>query len=106
MKNLLLIVMFISITAFTSVMEAQTLRNIQIKGSILNSSKRPAASLWVILSQNSKKVGQSLTGDDGKYYIGNLAKGNYDLEVKQGGKSLFQKQITLPRDTINNIQLR
>ncbi len=101
----MLIVLLVSTTFLTTVIVAQTLKDNHITGVIFNSSKQPVASVWVILSQKNQQLAQSLTGDDGKYYIGNLVKGNYDLEVKRGDKSLLTREVSLPKDTVNNIQL-
>jgi hypothetical protein len=46
-----------------------------------------------------------LTGDDGKYYIGNLAEGTYDIAVFQGKQQIYSGQINLPQNRIFNINI-
>ena len=66
-----------------------------VKGSVIL-AKRPLRSAWVIASQAGQEKGKSLTGDDGKYYIGNLENGVYDLVVMNGKKQIYSGQVTLP----------
>ena len=75
-----------------------------MKGAVTR-SKQPVRSAWVILMQNGAEKGRSLTGDDGRYYIGELAAGEYDIVVKQGARSVFTGRVRLPEDRVNNIQV-
>jgi hypothetical protein len=79
-----------------------------ISGQVLSVSSKPAASLWVILSIGSTQKGQSLTGDDGRYYIGGLQNGTYTIMVRKNttGSNLFKGQITLPKNKIYNVKIR
>ena len=67
---------------------------------------RPVRSAWVILAQNGEEKGRSLTGDDGRYYIGDLYAGEYDVVVKQGPRSVFEARIRLPEERVYNVNVR
>lgn len=75
-----------------------------VKGEVTR-SKRPVRSAWVILTQNGQERGRSLTGDDGRYYIGELAAGEYDIVVKQGARSVFEGRVRLPEESLKNIEV-
>lgn len=71
-----------------------------------NVKSRPVSSVWVILSQQDRVKGRALTGDDGKYYIGRLEKGEYKITVKRDReKILFEGQIMLPENKNYDIKL-
>lgn len=78
-----------------------------ISGRVVSGSSKPARSLWVILSVGATQKGRSLTGDDGKYYIGGLAKGTYTIAVRKqpAGVDLFQSQVSLPQNKIYNVKI-
>lgn len=105
MKKVLMVILFLSIVSVSTNSGAQNSRKSDIRGTVIYSSKLPATSVWVILLKDGKQEGKFLTGDDGKYYIGNLVTGAYNLQVKKGDKVLFQKQVALPKDKVCNIQL-
>ncbi|HEX8774267.1 MAG TPA: carboxypeptidase-like regulatory domain-containing protein [Pyrinomonadaceae bacterium] len=67
---------------------------------------RPLPSVWVIISQGGYEKGRSLTGDDGKYYLGNLSDGVYKIEVYRGKLRLAEEQVSLPADGRHNIATR
>jgi len=75
-----------------------------VKG-VVTQSNRPARSVWVIASQSGTEKGRALTGDDGKYYIGNLYAGAYDIVVFQGKQQIYSGQITLPENRLFNINI-
>ena len=77
-----------------------------ITGAVLNPSRAPIRSVWVIISQDNSEKGRSLTGDDGKYYISNLNEGTYDIIVMRGNSQLFKGQVYLPKDSIFNIPIK
>jgi protocatechuate 3,4-dioxygenase beta subunit len=79
-----------------------------LKGTVLSPAGRPVRSVWVIAAQNGRDTARSLTGDDGRYYIGNLAPGRYDVTVSNGRSALHKGQINLPANTNTtyNIRLR
>lgn len=66
-----------------------------IKGVVQSPSGGPFSSVWVIVSQNAREQGRSLTGDDGKYYISNLSDGGYDLQVYRGSDLIYRGQVNL-----------
>lgn len=69
---------------------------------IVSSSGRAVPSVLVIISQDSFEKGRSLTGDDGRYYIGNLADGGYDLVAIKGHRQVIRR-INLPKDQVTDI---
>ena len=105
MKNVLLVLLLAGITSYTAISTAQNTNSNSISGVVTDSLKHPVASVWVVLSQDNKQVGKSLTGEDGKYYIGSLAQGNYELIVKKGERVYVQKKVLLPKDQSFNIKL-
>ena len=76
-----------------------------ITGKVFLSSGRTAHSLWVVLRQDEAETGRFLTGDDGKYYIGNQEDGTYTILVKRRERKLYSGQVTLPRDQDHDIPL-
>lgn len=62
-------------------------------------------SAWVFLFEGDSQKGRSLTGDDGKYYIGGLDSKEYTIVVKRGGKELFKGQVRSPENRTCNINL-
>src|SRR5262252_9850923 len=74
--------------------DAQPATRTFVKGTV-TSAGRPARSVWVIISLNGREKGRSLTGDDGKYYIGDLDPGTYDFVVQRGDQ-LYKGRATLP----------
>ena len=89
----------------TGVASAQSQRTF-LKGAVVSPAGRPVRSVWVIAAQNGRDTARSLTGDDGRYYIGNLQPGRYDVTVSNGKNSLHKGQIDLPANTTYNIRLR
>jgi len=75
-----------------------------VKG-VVTQSNKPVRSVWVIASQSGNEKGRALTGDDGKYYIGNLYAGAYDVVVFQGKQQIFSAQINLPENRLFNINI-
>jgi hypothetical protein len=67
----------------------------------------PARSVWVILYDGATEKGRSLTGDDGRYYIGNLEQKPYAIVVRRQitGTDLVRNQISLPSNRVYNIRL-
>jgi hypothetical protein len=79
-----------------------------ISGKVVSGSSKPASSTWVIAYAGATQKGRSLTGDDGKYYIGGLSPGTYSIVVRKQPTSvnLFQGQISLPQNKIYNVKIR
>jgi hypothetical protein len=78
--------------------------SVYVKG-VVTQSDRPVRSVWVIASQSGTEKGRALTGDDGKYYIGNMSAGGYDIVVFQGKQQVYSGQIHLPEDRVFNISI-
>ena len=78
-----------------------------ISGKVVAGSSKPASSTWVIVYAGATQKGRSLTGDDGKYYIGGLAPGTYGIVVRKQPNSvnLFQGEISLPKNRIYNVKI-
>jgi len=96
MKDALRITVPIALIAAVSpgLSEAQPPTRTSVKGTVTSAGK-PARSVWVIISLNGREKGRSLTGDDGKYYFGDLDPGTYDFVVEKGGQ-LYKGRATLP----------
>ena len=75
-----------------------------LKGAVTQSNK-PLRSVWVIVSQKEEERGHYLTGDDGKFYIGNLSSGDYDIAVWHGKQQIYSGRISLPGDRVFNITI-
>jgi hypothetical protein len=96
----LILVAALDFAAFGSGPEAST----YVRG-VITQANKPVRSVWVITSQSGTERGRALTGDDGKYYIGNLAEGTYDIAVFQGKQQIYSGQINLPQNRIFNINI-
>ena len=96
----LIVIAALGFAAFGSKPEAGA----YVKG-VVTQSNRPVRSVWVIASQSGAEKGRALTGDDGKYYIGNLTAGAYDIAVFQGRQQIYSSQINLRENTLFNINI-
>jgi len=67
----------------------------------------PARAVWVIAFDGNREVARSLTGGDGRYYLGGLGNRTYIVVVRRQLKSpnMFSGSATLPRDWTYNIRL-
>jgi hypothetical protein len=92
-------------TAFSGVSSAQSSTRTYLKGTVL-SPRGPVRSVWVIVGQSGRDKARSLTGDDGRYYIGNLEPGQYYVTVSNGKSQLHKGQVSLPKDRTYNIRIR
>jgi hypothetical protein len=77
-----------------------------LRGVVSQQSGQPLRSVWVIVSQNGAERGRSLTGDDGRYYIGELNAGGYEIVVKSGNREIFRGSISLPANQRYDIPVR
>jgi hypothetical protein len=75
-----------------------------VSGTVSQSNK-PVPSLWVVLSQGGQEKHRFLTGDDGKYYIGNVAAGAYEIKILKGRVQLKAETINLPADKNHDIEV-
>jgi hypothetical protein len=70
---------------------------------VTRTSKRPIPAVWVIVYENGKVRGRSLTGDDGRYYIAGLVEKSYDLAVMRGRTTLIRRPVRLPENASYDI---
>ncbi len=76
-----------------------------IKGTVTEVSGAPVASVWVVFTRGETEAGKSLTGDDGKYYVGGLARGHYTVIVRTGDQVLYRGSVQLPTDGAFDMQI-
>jgi hypothetical protein len=74
-----------------------------ITGRVLTRASKPIAAVWVVVSESGTIRGRSLTGDDGRYYVGKLDRKAYDLAVTRGRQTLIRRQVHLPENTTYDI---
>ena len=67
----------------------------------------PVRSAWIILYDGSTQKARTITGDDGKYYIGGLSNKGYTIVVRRQatGANLFKGEVSLPANKSFNIKL-
>jgi hypothetical protein len=84
-----------------------TASNEYVTGVVTSPSSAPVRSVWVILYDGTALRGRSLTGDDGRYYVGRLDKKTYRIIVRRQvtGNDLFKSQVILPQNRNYNIRL-
>jgi hypothetical protein len=92
------------VAVFSVTLKAQAFGQTYVKGTVTVSG-RPFVSAWVVISQNGQEKRRFLTGDDGKYYIGKISPGVYDITVLEGVVQRFNAQINLPRDRVYDIRV-
>lgn len=73
----------------------------------VTAGSNPAPSVWVILYEGTNEKGRSLTGDDGRYYIGNIEKKTYTIVVRKQitGGNLVSQQVSLPANRVFDIRV-
>lgn len=76
-----------------------------LRGTVITTSGAPAASVWVVVIQGGAEKGRSLSADNGKYYIGNLEPGAYEVQVKRGDTAIYTGSVSLPREGGFDIRL-
>jgi hypothetical protein len=78
-----------------------------LSGKVTASGGEPATSVWLVVSTNGNEVKRSHTGDDGRYYLGGLAAGEYEVTVERGGETVHRAQKRLPaEDSRENLDIR
>jgi hypothetical protein len=99
------LVLGLLVTVLAMVANTQALGDGFIKGAVTRAG-RPVRSVWVSVRQNGGEQGSSPTGDDGRYYVGGLDSGAYEIVVTQGDQRLCVRQVTLPENSAGyNIEL-
>lgn len=76
-----------------------------VRGTVSNASGQVIPSVWVVVEQGGAEKGKSLTGDDGRYYVGSLAHGTYRVIVRRGDQQLYSGTIELPKNAVFDIRL-
>jgi hypothetical protein len=78
-----------------------------VTGKVTSGQSSPVSSVWVMVYDGPQIAGQTLTGDDGRYYIGGLNSKTYTAVVRrqQSGGNLVSSTITLPQNRVYNIRL-
>jgi hypothetical protein len=78
-----------------------------ITGRVTLGRSNPARSIWVMVYDGASLKGRSLTGDDGRYYIGGLEEKKYTIVVRRqtSGNNLVSQNVSLPHDRVHNIGL-
>jgi hypothetical protein len=78
-----------------------------ITGKVTFRQSNPARSVWVIVFDGANLKGRSLTGDDGRYYIGGLEEKTYTVVVRRqaSGNNLVSQSVSLPQNRVHNIEL-
>lgn len=78
-----------------------------LTGKVTSGPSNPVRSVWVMVFEGSQLKGRSLTGDDGRFYIGGLEQKSYTVVVRRqaSGTNLTSQSVTLPRDQVHNIIL-
>jgi len=81
--------------------------NDYVTGRVTVRDSSPARSWWVMVYDGAGEKGRSLTGDDGRYYIGGLDKKTYTIVVRKqmAGSDLARAQFSLPANRVFNIRL-
>lgn len=79
-----------------------------LTGVVYSAAGQPAPSLVVKVLKNGHERGRSLTGDDGRYFIGSVQAGTYTVVVtrRQGDNPLLQKQVQVNGDTRLDLRLQ
>lgn len=106
LRVFLILQLLLLLSIIFSVHTSQAAQDFYVTGMVISGASRtPISSIWVTAYQNGARRGRSLTGNDGRYYIGGLDGGKYDIVVIRGQQELFRKQIQLPEDTKLDIVL-
>ncbi len=88
------ILILVFVMSFFSTSGAQP--SLVLTGKVVSkSSRQPVSSVWVEVIKNGERVGRSLTGDDGNYYISGLEKGSYEVVVVRQGRELCKRTLQL-----------
>ena len=93
------------LVAFSAASSAPPVGNANIRGTVSRQSA-PLRSVWVIVSRQGGEKGRSLTGDDGRYYIGGLDAGDYEIAVKSGDRQIYAGRVNLPANQRFDVSLR
>ena len=76
-----------------------------MRGTVTTASGQLVASAWVVVERSGAEQGKSLTGDDGRYYIGGLDSGSYQITVRQGDRVVYRGTVSLPANQAFDIRV-
>lgn len=78
-----------------------------VTGTVTTAQSKPAPSMWVMVYDGAVLKGRTLTGNDGRYFVGGLVEKTYTIVVRKqiSGSNLASKTITLPQDRLCNLKL-
>jgi hypothetical protein len=78
-----------------------------VTGTVMTGQSKPAPSMWVMVYDGAVLEGRTLTGNDGRYYVGGLDEKTYTIFVRKqiSGSNLASQSITLPQNRVCNIKL-
>jgi hypothetical protein len=100
-----LLIFVLGVALLTLAAPPEALAASAVQGTVTTASGAPQASVWVVFEQGGEVRGKSLTGDDGKYYVGGLEPGGYRVTVRKGDKTLFSGTARVPEDRTFDIRL-
>ena len=67
-----------------------------LSGLITTPEGGPVASVWLVVSKDGSEMKRSLTGDDGRYSVADLAAGGYEVTVERRDQTVHRGQASLP----------
>ena len=76
----------------------------QLAGTVYESSGMPAISALVEVVCGTRRW-RFLTGDDGRYYVGNLPDGTCRIAIVRAGRTVYSAEVSLPRRQALEIRL-
>ena len=91
-------------TVLALVLSTHAFGDSYIKGAVTRAGQ-PVRAAWVTVRQNGYEKGSSPTGDDGRYYVGGLDNGVYEIVVAQGNRQVCRRQVRIPEESRYDIAL-
>lgn len=85
------------LVAVTAAQGAAAQTDDRIQGRVINPSKAPMSRVAVTAKDSSGDDNPTVTGPDGRFLIGGLDPGVYEITVESPGYRPFRTRITLPR---------
>lgn len=100
-----IVTLFVLLSVPKQPSSATVLRRHHVTGTVITRDRKPVPSLLVIVRQDDRILGKSITGDDGRYYIGRLKNGTYTLIIKRRDDIVYRAEIRLPEDRVHDVEL-
>jgi hypothetical protein len=93
--------------AFAALGSSASAGTCSIRGVVSQPSGQPAASVWIVLTQapGGGERARSLSTDNGKYYLSQLAPGAYSIAARRGDKTLVESPVSCAGDVVHDIKL-